>query len=65
MKGNEPMKRGVGRLLRRTVVIVAITAMTTGSSMVNTVIETYANDDTSINATSAGSTYLMLRRIST
>lgn len=65
MKGDEPMKRGIGRLLRRIVVIVAITAMTIGSSMINTVIETYANDYTSINATSAGSTYLMLRRIST
>lgn len=65
MKGDEPMKRGIGRLLRRTVVITAITAMAEGSSMVNTVIETYANDYTSINAPPAGSTYLMLRRIST
>lgn len=59
------MKRGIGRLLRRTAVIATITAMVVGLSVVNIVIETCANDDTSVNAPSAGSAYKMLRRIST
>lgn len=53
------------RLLRRTAVIATITAMVVGLSMVNIVIETWVNDDTSVNAPSAGSTHKMLRRIST
>jgi len=40
MKREEPMKRGIGRLLRTTAVIATITAMVVGLSMVNIVIET-------------------------
>ncbi len=53
------------RLLRTTAVIATITAMVVGLSMVNIVIETCANDDTSVNAPSTSSTYMMLKRVST
>lgn len=59
------MKRGIGRLLRTTAVIATITAMVVGLSMVNIVIETCANDDTSVNTPSTSSTYMMLKRVST